>query len=78
MARTSRKEREAFRPLALLFLPACSGQTETDKQGPLLVHFRPKLNVGDTAALAVTRERPGVVVVADQSGLILLGTPDGS
>lgn len=78
MARTSRKEREAIRPLALLFLPACSGHTETDKQGPLLVHFRPTLNVGDPAAFAVTRERAGGVVVTDQSGLILLGTPDGS
>ena len=55
-----------------------SAQTETDEQGRVLVYFRPKLNVGDPAAFAVTRERPGGVVVTDQSGLILLGTPGGS
>jgi len=52
-----------------------TGQTETDEQGRLLVHFRPKLVVGDPAAFAVTREQPGGVVVTDQSGLILLGIP---
>lgn len=55
-----------------------TGETETDEQGRLLVHFRPKLLVGDPAAFAVTQERPGGVVVTDQSALILLGTPDGS
>jgi hypothetical protein len=74
----ARNTREACRLLAPLFLPACSAQAETDEQGRVLVHFRPKLNVGDPAAFAVTRERPGGVVVTDQSGLILLGTPDGS
>jgi len=55
-----------------------TGQTETDEQGRLLVHFRPKLIVSDPAAFAVTQERPGGVVVTDQSGLILLGTPSDS
>lgn len=52
-----------------------TAQAETDEQGRLLVYFRPKLTVGNPAAFAVTRERPGGVVVTDQSGLILLGTP---
>lgn len=55
-----------------------SGATERDAQGRLLVPFTPKLSVGDPTAFAVTRERPGGVVVTDTSGLILIGQPSGS
>tara|TARA_R110000782_G_scaffold19140_9_gene52312 strand:+ start:14997 stop:15806 length:810 start_codon:yes stop_codon:yes gene_type:complete len=40
--------------------------------GEVVVPFEPKLGVGDAAAFAVTKERPGGVVVTDQSGLVLL------
>jgi hypothetical protein len=46
--------------------------------GEVVVPFEPKLGVGDAAAFAVTRERPGGVVVTDQSGLVLLApVPEG-
>ena len=41
--------------------------------GDAVVPFEPKLPVGRAAAFAVTKERPGGVVVTDQSGLVLLG-----
>lgn len=41
-------------------------------QGEAVVPFEPKLGVGQAAAFAVTKERPGGVVVTDQSGLVLL------
>lgn len=39
--------------------------------GEYLVPFEPKLGVGDAMAFAVTRERPGGVVVTDKAGLVL-------
>lgn len=41
-------------------------------EGEVVVPFVPKLGVGDADMFAVTRERPGGVVVTDQSGLVLL------
>jgi hypothetical protein len=40
--------------------------------GEVVVPFEPKLGVGDAAAFAVTKERPGGVVVTDKAGLMLL------
>lgn len=45
--------------------------------GEAVVPFEPKLSVGRAAAFAVTKERPGGVVVTDQSGLVLLGPVPG-
>jgi hypothetical protein len=41
------------------------------------VPFEPRLGVGEAAAFAVTKERPGGVVVTDQSGLVLLAPVPG-
>jgi hypothetical protein len=39
--------------------------------GEYLVPFEPRLGVGDATAFAVTKERPGGVVVTDKAGLVL-------
>lgn len=49
-----------------------SRPSEAGADGEEVVPFTPKLGVGQAAAFAVTRERPGGVVVTDQSGLVLL------
>lgn len=48
-----------------------------DDQGRTIIPFTPALRVGDPAAFAVTVERPGGVVVTDQTGLVLLAPVDG-
>ncbi len=45
--------------------------------GEAVVPFEPRLDVGDAALFAVTRERPGGVVVTDQSGLVLVAPVPG-
>jgi hypothetical protein len=45
--------------------------------GEAVVPFEPRLGVGEAAAFAVTKERPGGVVVTDQSGLVLLAPVPG-
>jgi hypothetical protein len=48
-----------------------------DAQGRTIIPFAPALRIGDPAAFAVTIERPGGVVVTDQSGLVLLAPVGG-
>lgn len=48
-----------------------------DAEGRTLIPFKPALSIGDPAAFAVTIERPGGVVVTDQSGLVLLAPVEG-
>lgn len=49
----------------------------TDGQGRTIIPFEPALRVSDPAAFAVTIEKPGGVVVTDQTGLVLLAPVGG-
>ncbi len=55
--------------------PIDGGVFNVDADGEVLVAINPKIRVSDAAAFAITAEKPGGVVVSDQSKRVVIAAP---